>query len=230
MASLPAATAAPPPTSQDPQAHSEQGQEQSTSLPTSTPKARLPVRTYHCRFCNHLLLASTRELSRLPRRKEPAKDAALILPLPAPKSEDADNIPEDEVEEDEAQNGNENEDDTKDDTENTNTDTNNSTPLPRKSNRKQQQHSTLLLSTTLPDRKPTLVRREDGIEKRLFLRCGRCRVVVGYFLDPVHFPGSSGLEEKAKVVYLLPGGMMETHVMGDEEGMRVLDREWRGWI
>lgn len=227
MTSPPTTTATPP----DLQPHSDQ---QSTSVPSSTPKPRLSVRTYHCRFCNHLLLASTRELGRLPRRKEPAKDAALILPLPAPKSEDGDgdgdDIPEDEVEEDEARNGNENgdenENDIKDDTENTNT----PTSLPKTSNRKQQLHSTLLLSTTLPDRKPTLVRREDGIEKRLFLRCGRCRVVVGYFLDPVHFPGSSGLDEKAKVVYLLPGGMMETNVMGDEEGMAVLDRQWRGWI
>lgn len=52
----------------------------------------------------------------------------------------------------------------------------------------QQQHYTILLSTTIPDRKPIIIRREDGFEKRLMLRCGRCRVVMGYALDEVHFP------------------------------------------
>jgi hypothetical protein len=34
------------------------------------------------------------------------------------------------------------------------------------------------------DRRATMIRREDGIEKRILLRCGRCKVVVGYYLDP----------------------------------------------
>lgn len=86
-----------------------------------------------------------------------------------------------------------------------------------------------------------MVRREDGFEKRWFLRCGRCRVVVGYFLDAVHFPASAEKsqehgqdgeeedEERAKVVYLLPGALVETEDMGNPEKMKAIDREWSGW-
>lgn len=96
------------------------------------------------------------------------------------------------------------------------------------------------------------MRREDGFEKRRLLRCGRCRVVVGYFLDGVHFAhlasssSSSGggvteeegrgeedeeKKDEVKVVYLLPGALMETGVMakGDEEELRRLDRGWSSW-
>ncbi|GLA32586.1 hypothetical protein CBS147346_2449 [Aspergillus niger] len=177
-----------------------------TSSEQSPP--RLPVQTHHCRFCNHLLLATTRSVSSLPRRKDPAKDGALILPLPR------DNSTADEDEEE---------------------------PTTSQSqSSKKQKHYTILLSTTIPDRKHTLVRREDGFEKRLFLRCGRCRVVMGYFLDEVHFGGkSAGAEgededgEKARVVYLLPGALVETGVMmGDEleKVVKGLDREWVGWL
>ena len=67
----------------------------------------------------------------------------------------------------------------------------------------------LLLSTTL-DRKPLIVRREDGFEKRILLRCGRCRLVVGYKLDEAQF----GAEKKGgEVVYLLPGGLVTSEDM-----------------
>ncbi|RAH63118.1 hypothetical protein BO85DRAFT_444462 [Aspergillus piperis CBS 112811] len=181
-----------------------------TSQQQQQQQPRLPVQTHHCRFCNHLLLATTRSIPSLPRRKDPAKDGALILPLPRDHS-------------------------TTDDDEESN-----STSQPSK----KQKHYTILLSTTIPDRKHTLVRREDGFEKRLFLRCGRCRVVMGYFLDEVHFGGVSsaaaeedgeGEGEKAReVVYLLPGALVETGVMmRDEELEKVvkgLDREWVGWL
>ncbi|KAE8376000.1 hypothetical protein BDV26DRAFT_294517 [Aspergillus bertholletiae] len=174
-----------------------ESQPQDQSLEEPTAQDRLPVHTHHCRFCNHLLLATTRDIPSLPRRKDPAKDKAIILPLPTPgTSEDADST--------------------------------------------RQEHYTILLSTTVPDRKATLVRREDGFEKRLFLRCGRCRVVVGYFLDGALFPmtsvaasasaddGEDG-ERKEKVVYLLPGALMETEVMGDEGRLKGVDNEWKGW-
>ena len=91
----------------------------------------------------------------------------------------------------------------------------------------------MLLSTTIPDRRATLIRREDGIEKRVLLRCGRCRVVVGYYLDRVHW--ASGQkdreadvegEERPPAVYILPGAMVETEKMGGEG---VGEKEWRGW-
>ncbi|OGM50840.1 hypothetical protein ABOM_000591 [Aspergillus bombycis] len=169
-------------------------QDQSLQQEQPTIQNRLPVHTHHCRFCNHLLLATTRDMASLPRRKDPAKDKAIILPLPtSDTSEDPG-----------------------------------------------QEHYSILLSTTVPDRKATLVRREDGFEKRLFLRCGRCRVVVGYFLDGVLFPmtsvaapasggdGEEG-ERKEKVVYLLPGALVETGAMGDEAALKGVDDEWRGW-
>ncbi|KAB8079368.1 hypothetical protein BDV29DRAFT_199912 [Aspergillus leporis] len=189
----------------DPQSHPPQ--------PTTTSKLRLPVLTHHCRFCNHLLIATTRDIASLPRRKEPAQDKSLILPLPSSSSLEEESDDEDNT-------------------------------SPEKSKSKIQKHYTILLSTTVPDRKATLVRREDGFEKRLFLRCGRCRVVVGYYLDGAHFPGTAGSvgvgdegegdgerEREEKVVYLLPGALMETGVMvdGDEGRLKGGDAEWRDW-
>lgn len=96
-------------------------------------------------------------------------------------------------------------------------------------------HITLLLSTTIPDRRATLIRREDGIEKRILLRCGRCRVVVGYYLDKVHWEGEGqaqaqaqveGEEEKPPAVYILPGALVGTEDMG---GAGVGEGEWSGW-
>jgi hypothetical protein len=64
--------------------------------------------------------------------------------------------------------------------------------------------------------------------------------VVGYFLDPVHFPvdhergedvgEGEGADQEPSIVYLLPGALMETEIMGDEEKMRAMDREWSEWI
>ncbi|KAJ5126350.1 hypothetical protein N7476_009325 [Penicillium atrosanguineum] len=98
-------------------------------------------------------------------------------------------------------------------------------------------HITLLLSTTIPDRRATLIRREDGIEKRILLRCGRCRVVVGYYLDKVHWEEEAqaqaqaqaqveGEEEKPPAVYILPGALVGTEDMGS---IGVGEGEWRAW-
>jgi hypothetical protein len=217
----------PAPQQQDDQDHQHQEQQQQ----------RLKVHTHHCRFCNHLLLATTRTIATLPRRKAPAQDNALILPLPSADEDEE----EDEEEDDEPD---------ADATTSPEPGTETNRPETQKAEsegrgtRRKQKHYTILLSTTLPDRKATLVRREDGFEKRRFLRCGRCRVVVGYFLDAVHFPvghgkgedkgedvgEGEGADQEPRVVYLLPGALMETEIMGDEEKMRAMDREWSGWI
>lgn len=101
---------------------------------------------------------------------------------------------------------------------------------------------TLLLSTTL-DRRPTMIRRSDGFEKRYLLRCGRCRLVVGYELDAEHYTASAEVnggaaeavdaetgnetgpedKERTKLVYLLPGGIMSTEVMA--AGKKISDQE-----
>lgn len=163
--------------------------------PTDIPRHK--ILTQHCRFCNHLLLATTRTLASLPRRTGESKDAAIILPLESK----------------------------------TQTQTASS------------QHTTVLLSTTIPDRRATLIRREDGIEKRILLRCGRCRVVVGYYLDKVHWGKESkpkpeteaeiedgdeaDAEERPPAVYILPGAVVETAEMGTDGG--VGEMEWRVW-
>jgi hypothetical protein len=86
-------------------------------------------------------------------------------------------------------------------------------------------HTTPLSMT--PDRRVTTIRREDGFEKRILWRCGRCRVVVGYELDPSHFEtatageggeageGSSAAHEAgvARVLYILPGWVQSTEHM-----------------
>ncbi|RAH84906.1 hypothetical protein BO86DRAFT_407339 [Aspergillus japonicus CBS 114.51] len=213
----------PPPPPQQPQQPPTPSQQPNPSeqQPPQTQPQKLPIHTNHCRYCNHLLLATTREIPTLPRRKPPAQDAALILPLPRAEEED-------EL-----------------DTENNNNNNNNKAEDTAAAAKQPQPHYTILLSTTIPDRKPTVVRREDGFEKRRLLRCGRCRVVVGYFLDAVHFPSGGvggtaegdedeeeGEGQRAKVVYLLPGALMETGVMeaNDVENLRAMDREWAGWM
>ncbi|PYI27441.1 hypothetical protein BP00DRAFT_498046 [Aspergillus indologenus CBS 114.80] len=206
----------PPSVQPQPSQQPQQSQPQ-PQPPNQKQNQKLPIHTNHCRYCNHLLLATTREIPTLPRRKPPAQDAALILPLPRAEEED-------EL-----------------DTENTTTTSSN--PENDGAAKQPQPHYTILLSTTIPDRKPTVVRREDGFEKRRLLRCGRCRVVVGYFLDAVHFPSGGtadgdededeeGEGQRAKVVYLLPGALMETGVMeaNDVEKLRAMDREWAGWM
>lgn len=187
---------------------------------------RRPILTQHCRFCNHLLLATTRTLSALPRRSEGAQDKAIILPL-------GNNDAETEVKENEnealshQQQGQDQDQDQQQTDHKTN-------PKPKT------KHTTLLLSTTIPDRRPTLIRREDGIEKRVLLRCGRCRVVVGYYLDKVHWESTVKRkrevggeeaeeeegEERPPPVYVLPGAVVET---GDMGGEGVGEREWRSW-
>lgn len=100
----------------------------------------------------------------------------------------------------------------------------------------------LLLSTT-QDRKPTVVRREDGFEKRILLRCGRCRLVVGYKFDPAHFRraeggtvggvvGEGGQEAELgtgelEVAYLLPGGLVSSEELNTGKMPEVV--EWRQW-
>ncbi|KAL4876660.1 hypothetical protein BJY04DRAFT_222838 [Aspergillus karnatakaensis] len=190
----------------------------SSPPPSSTipPPQTLPITTHHCRFCTTLLLATTRDLASLSSRNKPGSDSARILPLrniplPAPSTDETE--PETDL---------------------------------------IQTHYTILLSTLSRDTKPKIIARSDGFEKRFFTRCGRCRVVVGYFLDEVHFPSEGGLLRRQeevevgvrdegvdevgeggrgdRVVYLLPGALMETEIMDDEEKMRKVDAEWRLWF
>lgn len=83
-----------------------------------------------------------------------------------------------------------------------------------------------------------IVRREDGFEKRWLYRCGRCRVVVAYALDEVHFVGTEEGEkrgagrtrgrERERVVYVLPGGLRSTGDMLASKGLREDEVDLRG--
>src|SRR5262245_35655137 len=81
-------------------------------------------------------------------------------------------------------------------------------PLPKASDETPAAASgySLLLNTNV-DKKPVVVRRTDGFETRYRVKCGRCKLVVGYHLDGAQFEG----EEEGrndKVVYLMPGGLV----------------------
>lgn len=169
---------------------------------------KLPIKTYHCRFCSHLLIASTREIlsSRTPLRRrrvatgsaiegggggEGGLDGALILELPSLSSRSSkkesrkrksydgeeewrDTIPEPEAEKEVAS--------TVQAAASTQAASAAAAPSAGETRKTEQAHYTIPLSTLLPDQTPIIVRREDGFEKRILLRCGRCRVVVGYKL------------------------------------------------
>lgn len=167
-------------------------------------KQRLPIKTYHCRFCSHLLLASTRELlsSSTPLRRRRVTstmeggaeigegvgglDGAIILELPPPTRKSDRKLKGDSKGEAYEDNQSEERHTI------THTDTTTATATERggatvpsttaEGKKTEQAHYTIPLSTLLPDPTPVIIRREDGFEKRLLLRCGRCRVVVGYRL------------------------------------------------
>jgi len=160
--------------------------------------ATLPpnVQTYHC-ICNSLLLASTHTLSNLPRRQGSSLDEALILPLPsAPPTRSLSELYVPEAESGEDGHAEENE------------------AMPPEG-------YTILLGL-VEDKKLTIIRREDGFEKRLLSRCVRCNLVVGYEIQgdgtAMDVDSGSGKGKEAecftgKILYLLPGGVMSTEVM-----------------
>jgi hypothetical protein len=80
------------------------------------------------------------------------------------------------------------------------------------------------------DKKTTIIRREDGFEKRLLFRCARCSLVVGYEIlsdsDGMDLDGKEKASEgyQGKVIYLLPAGIVSTEVMAkkgtDDKGAK----------
>jgi hypothetical protein len=69
------------------------------------------------------------------------------------------------------------------------------------------QSASSVLLNVVPARSPIIIRREDGFEKRILLKCARCKSVIGYNLDEAHF---EKVEESPRPVYLLPSGMLRT--------------------
>lgn len=72
------------------------------------------------------------------------------------------------------------------------------------------QSTSSILLNVAPERRPIIIRREDGFEKRTLFRCSRCKVVIGYSLDDAHWENS---EPSLRPVYLLPGGLLSTAEM-----------------
>ena len=62
------------------------------------------------------------------------------------------------------------------------------------------------LHNVVRDRKPLIIRKEDGFEKRVILRCTRCNLVIGYRVE-----GDEDTNER--IAYLLPGGLSSTEEM-----------------
>ncbi|KAI9860251.1 MAG: hypothetical protein M1824_003251 [Vezdaea acicularis] len=156
--------------------------------------AQPPVYTYH-HLCSQLLLASTHQLEHLRRRAPPAVDKAIILPLPPPpRSPDESDEEEEEELESEAE---------------ADASRRREKKLNARANEQRQGYS-VLLSVTY-DKKPMIIRRDDGFEKRHIFRCGRCRGIVGYGIDSA--ATGHGQEQDLKIAYLLPGGLMTTEEM-----------------
>jgi hypothetical protein len=72
------------------------------------------------------------------------------------------------------------------------------------------QRASSIFTNVVSDRKPVIIRREDGFEKKILLRCARCKLVLGYNLDDAHF---ETLNDGARPTYLLPGGLTDTRSM-----------------
>lgn len=174
------------------------------AIPTRLPPA---IQTYHC-HCSTLVLATTHTLSTLPRRAPPSLDSALILPLPSSLPAYARlSTLDSPAPESSEQNADEAEGEEKDEA------------LP------QEGYTTLL--SLAPDAKAVVVRREDGFERRIVWRCGRCRVVVAYEIvsgDAEAHAKDGKEKERGRVLYILPGGLMSTEFMNTSK-RKITDAE-----
>ncbi|KZF25459.1 hypothetical protein L228DRAFT_244304 [Xylona heveae TC161] len=145
------------------------------------------INTYHC-ICSQTLLATTYNLSDLPRRQHSGLDKALILPLKSLNADATSNPKSSGIAAAEAGTAGDAEGEDEEDD-------------------KQSGDTQSVFVNTVISPKALVVRREDGFEKRVLYRCGRCRVAVGYVL-----------EGERKVVYLLPEGLVRTKEMLEEKG------------
>lgn len=83
-------------------------------------------------------------------------------------------------------------------------------------------NSHTIVQNIVVDQQPTIVRREDGFEKRFLLRCQRCNLIIGYHLDKAQFKEES--HETEDFAYLLPGALLPTEDM--MQGKVTVPPEW----
>lgn len=74
---------------------------------------------------------------------------------------------------------------------------------------------TTILQSLVADRQPTAIRRDDGFEKRILLKCQRCNLVIGYRLEQAQFKDQA--IQSDHVVYILPGALVSTDEMMNEK-------------
>ena len=146
------------------------------------------LHTYHC-LCSNLLLTTPYEIASLPHRAPPSLDRAYILPLPAFPASNIDYVP------------------SKQDA----LDKSTSSLANKESTTATAKHLPSLPLSIRIDRKPHIIQREDGWEKRRDWRCGRCGLHVGYELEPSQELARQ--ETQGKVAYLLEGGLLTTDEM-----------------
>lgn len=76
----------------------------------------------------------------------------------------------------------------------------------------------LTLQALTTDTAATVLRLDDGFEKRYSVRCERCGLAAGYFLDASAFAGREGeVGPRRDVLYVLPGGLMTTEELREAE-------------
>jgi predicted nucleic acid-binding Zn-ribbon protein len=221
--------------------HDQQQQQQPAQ---NAQKKKKEIKTFHCRYCSHLLLASTRSIlsatTPLARRGGAARDRALILDIPARIR------PTTTITATSAQPGSEEEEKEEEETAGSSEDTRmadgeaagNTTEPGQTSQSSTEAHYTIPLATLLPDSKPVIIRRDDGFEKRILFKCGRCRVVVGYEIVPKTIPTSNENEdEKERVMYLLPGSLVGTEDLQEQGSaietntvLKQMEAEWEQWV
>lgn len=78
----------------------------------------------------------------------------------------------------------------------------------------------LTMQALSADDNATIVKLDDGFEKRYAVRCSRCGLAAGYHLDKSHFSGTEAQSDpRTDVVYILPGGLMTTEEMREGRSM-----------
>lgn len=79
---------------------------------------------------------------------------------------------------------------------------------------------TLTMQALSVDDKATVLKLDDGFEKRYAVRCTRCGLAAGYQLDKSQFSGTEGQSgPRTDVVYILPGGLSTTEEMREGRSM-----------
>jgi len=79
---------------------------------------------------------------------------------------------------------------------------------------------TLTMQALSVDDSATILKLDDGFEKRYAVRCTRCGLAAGYQLDKSQFSGTeTQTGPRTDVVYILTGGLLTTEEMREGRSM-----------